>query len=68
MTIVMKNRIKEILEEKNISILKLGTSIGMNYSSVHNLVNRESLGDTKIKTLMAVSKAINVELEELWIE
>ena len=62
----MKNKIKDILKENRISIISLSEAIGMNYANTHRLVNREYLGDTKLKTLKAVADYLEIEITDLW--
>ena len=62
----MRNKIKDILKENRISIISLSEAIGMNYANTHNLVNREDLGDTKLKTLKAVADYLEMEVTDLW--
>ena len=62
----MKNKIKDILKENRISIISLSQAIDMNYANTHNLVNREDLGDTKLKTLKAVADYLSMEVTDLW--
>lgn len=64
----MENRIKEILEEKKISILKLTEMVDKNYASIHELVSREDLGNTKAKTLKMVADVLGVKVTDLWKE
>jgi len=63
----MENRIKDILDEKNLSILKLSKIMDINYATMHSIVNRKDLGTTQAKTLVAVAKTLNVDIEDLWI-
>lgn len=64
----MENRIKEILDEKKISILKLTEMVDKNYASIHKLVSRDDLGETKAKTLKMVADALGVKVTDLWKE
>lgn len=62
----MENRIKEILKEKNMSILKLSKIMDMNYATMHSIVNRPDLGTTQAKTLLTVAKTLEVNITDLW--
>lgn len=64
----LKNNIKKILAEKDISINKLSEMIGLTYSNTHSLVNRDSLASTSTQTSAKVAKALNVSIEELFKE
>lgn len=62
----MKNNIRRILDEKDISIYKLAQDIGYTYANTHALVNRETLNTTPIETLVKVSEALKVEINSLY--
>lgn len=64
----MENKIDEILKKQKISILKLSEMMGKNYASIHKLVTRDDLGETKAKTLKMVADVLNVEVTDLWKE
>lgn len=64
----MENRINEILKEQNLSILKFSEMVEKSYPTVHNLVTRDDLGDTKAKTLKMVADALGVKVTDLWKE
>lgn len=64
--IKMENRIKEILEDKKLSILKLSKIMDINYATMHSIVNRPDLGTTQAKTLLAVAETLDVDIEDLW--
>lgn len=63
---MIKNNIKKLLKEKNISILQLSKDIGLSYSNAHALVNREDLGTTSLNTLVEVSKSLKVNIDDLY--
>jgi DNA-binding Xre family transcriptional regulator len=62
----MKNNIKALLEERDISINKFATDLGMYYKTAHELVNREDLSDTKVGTLQKVAEYLKVKIEDLY--
>lgn len=62
----MKNNIQEILDKKGISILKLSQEMGKSYGPIHELVNRDSLDNTTVSTLVRVAEILGVEIEDLY--
>lgn len=62
------NRIKGILEEQGMSINQLADTLKMGYKGVHTMVNRESIDTTKIGTIHAVAKALDVKISDLYHE
>lgn len=68
MNLKMENRISEILKERKMSILKLSEMVDKNYASIHDLVTREDLGETKAKTLKMVADVLDIKVTDLWKE
>lgn len=64
----MKNKIKYILEEKEISIRRLSMDLSTPYAATYNLVNRKDLKTTQLGTLVDVAKYLNVEITALYME
>lgn len=62
----MKNNIKKILEAKGISVNKLSEMIDKDYPTTHSLVNRDSLENTLLSTLVDVAKVLDVNIEMLY--
>lgn len=62
----MRNNIKNILREKNVSIRQLAIGTNRNYANVHELVNREDLGTTQLGTLIEVARFLGVDIAELY--
>ncbi len=62
----MKNNIKAILKQKEISIRRLSIGLGKPYSFTHDLVNRESLAVTQLSTLVEVADFLGVYIEDLY--
>lgn len=59
----MNLRIKEICEQKNVSIAELGRLIGAAKSSIHTIINN---GNPTAETLSKIANALNVEIAELF--
>lgn len=64
----MKNMIKYILEEKEISIRRLSVDLNTPYAATYKLVNRKDLKATQLGTLYDVAKYLNVEITALYME
>ena len=63
---VKHNNIKNILEEKNISIRQLSKDLDFSYSFAHNLVNRDSLEATQLGTIIKIAVYLDVSIEKLY--
>jgi len=62
----MENNIKELLNKKGMSILALSEITHITYANTHALVNRKTLNTTSLDTLIKVSIALDVDVEELY--
>lgn len=62
----IENNILKILEKQNISIRKMSIDLKMDYSMAHSLVNRKSLKNTQLITLVKVADYLGVGMEELF--
>ena len=60
------NRIKEVLEEKNLTQVQLGELIGKSFETVNAYVQNRR--QPSIETLYAIASALSVEPRELLIE
>ena len=58
----MKLKIKEICEEKGISVTELGRMIGLSKSSIHTIINNNN---PTIETLEKIADALEVEVTDL---
>lgn len=63
---MLKNKIKEQLEKKEISVNQLSRDIKMNYRNAHALVNREYLDDTKMINVYLVSQVLKININDLF--
>lgn len=59
----MELRIKEICEQKNISIAELGRRIGKPRSGIHTILNN---ANPTVETLSMIAKALEVDITELF--
>lgn len=62
------NNILNILNKRDISIRKMSIDLGMDYSFAHALVNRRSLGTTKLVTVLKVANYLDVSIYDLFEE
>lgn len=66
MKIVVRNKIKEVMQIREMSIRELGRRIKMSYPNTRDLINRESLNNTTIVTLLAVAESLGVDIKDLY--
>ena len=62
----MQNNIKDLLEQKEVSIKQLSTVFNDNYSFTHLLVNRKDLSETQAGTLKKTADFLGVSIEDLY--
>lgn len=65
---MLKNNIKKILDDKQVSIRHLSKVIDMDYSNTYNLVHRKDLDNTRVITLVKIAKVLDTNVENLWIK
>lgn len=65
---MLKNNIKKILDDKQVSIRHLSKVIDMDYSNTYNLVHRKDLDNTRVITLVKIAKILDTNVESLWIK
>lgn len=63
-TNIMENRIREILESKNISATELSEKVGISRVNIYNIINNKQ--QPSANTLEALAKALDVEFWELF--
>lgn len=64
---MLKNNIKKLLADKEVSIRQLSKAIDMDYSNTYNLVHRKDLDNTRVITLVKIASFLDTNVEELWI-
>ncbi len=64
---MIRIRLKEVLQEKNISMSKLSRMSDVSFSTVSRIINDKSYSPT-INPLERIAKALNVPLSELYEE
>ncbi len=60
------NNIKKILDRKGVSIRLLSRAWGKPYGYTHKLVNRKSLNNVQLGTIIDLAKLLKVQPEELY--
>lgn len=65
---MLKNNIKKILDDKQVSIRHLSKVIDMDYSNTYNLVHRKDLDNTRVITLVKIAKVLDTNVDDLWIK
>lgn len=61
-----KNKTKELLKAKGLSIKSLGEYAGWDYSLAHRIVNREDVASTTLETLIKIADFLKVEVTDLY--
>lgn len=64
---MVRIKLKEVLQEKNISMSKLSRMSDISFSTISRIINDKSYSPT-INTLERIAKALNVPLSELYEE
>lgn len=64
---MVKMRLKEVLQERDISMSKLSRMSDISFSTISRIINDKSYSPT-INTLGRIAKALNVPLSELYEE
>ncbi|MFL8888706.1 helix-turn-helix domain-containing protein [Helcococcus kunzii] len=62
------NKIKDILDKKDMSIYRLQQLTDLSYATVYNLVNSDNFDRVNFDTVYRIAKALNVEITELYEE
>ncbi len=65
---IYKNKIKDIMEEKNISINELSEICPVIYPTLHRAINRDELNTTALETLSLIADALGVQITDLYEE
>lgn len=60
------NNIKNILEQKNISIRKMAMDLSYDYSNAYKMVNKKDISYQPIGRLIEVSDYLGVNIEKLY--
>lgn len=64
-----RNNIGRLLDDANMSIYRLAKEVGMEYKSVHTLVNSETIpSQTHYETLRKIADALDVRIDDLEVE
>ena len=60
----MSKRLKQICEERNITVNKLATLTGVTHSTIHDLISAKS-SNPKLKTLHKIAVGLNMTVSQL---
>lgn len=63
---IYKNKIKQLLEAKDISVHALSILLKRDYSNTHNLVNDEYLDFKRFANIADVARILNVKIDDLF--
>lgn len=64
----LKNNIKNVIEEKNVSIREISKMLGMSYSNTYLLVNKEYIDKTHFITILKIAEYLDVTVSELYVK
>jgi len=69
MAIIWRNRITDLLREKELTISDLQRHTGMSYTSAHRVATSPTISeDTKVGTMKRIAAALGVKITELYEE
>lgn len=63
---ILKNRAKQIMIEKQISINKISRDLNIRYATVYNLFNKEDLAMSRLWVVAAVAQYLNVPVNDFF--
>lgn len=66
MSEIAKNKIMNLLEEKEISLLRLSKETGLSYPTIHNAMKKEYLDNIKLSTIIKIASVLDCNIEELY--
>lgn len=61
-----KSKLKDIIKEKEISLLEISKETGLAYSTIHSMFNKDYLDDTRLGSLIKVGKIINIDIQDMF--
>ena len=64
----IKNNIKTILEEREISMLQMSKDLDWTYDFAWKVASREDLGTTQLSTLTQIANYLDVTVDDLFEE
>ena len=64
MSYVMKNKLKEILKDKKISMSKVAEDLDMRYATLRRVVSDEYLDTTQMGTLYLITSYLNISIDD----
>ena len=64
--IEIKTRIKDVMQEKNIPLVKLSEMVGIEKGNLSAVVNDKR--NPTLKTLLTIAKALEVDVTELFVK
>lgn len=63
---MQKNKIEEILTQKEISIRQLSKGTGLSYSHAYSIVSKDDLWNTNLATLEKIAQFLQVSITDLY--
>lgn len=65
---IIKNNIKTILEEREISMLQMSKYLDWSYDFAWKVTSREDLGTTQLSTLTQIANYLDLRVDDLFEE
>jgi DNA-binding XRE family transcriptional regulator len=63
--VMVKNRLKEILDERGIKQKWLADRAGIKQGSLSSIINHKN--STTIEVALAIAKALDMKVEDIWV-
>ncbi|NLJ77632.1 MAG: helix-turn-helix domain-containing protein [Peptococcaceae bacterium] len=60
------NRIKSVMLEQKVSVYRMAVDLDIHYPTMHSLVNRETLNDTTLVSIVRVADYLEVPITNLY--
>ena len=62
--LILRNKIKDLIQSRGVSINKMATDLDIHYPTMHNLVNRETLNGTTLESVVRVADYLGVPVKK----
>lgn len=66
MQLQIQNKIKSVMLERGVSMYRMAADLDIHYPTMHSLVNRETLNDTTLISMVRVADYLGVPVTSLY--
>ena len=66
MQLQIQNKIKSVMLERGVSMYRMAADLNIHYPTMHSLVNRETLNDTTLISMVRVADYLGVPVTSLY--